>query len=112
MRTFSAAEMGWLLSALATSGTLRAQAATAPVRIDLTGGLGAVGDLHAAVAPLAAELRERADHARRRAELDGAARAPSPRSRRCRGPAPTPRRSLAARRSRRRTRRSIPPTSS
>ena len=72
VRTFSAAEIGWLLSALAGPGALRERAATAPVQIDLTGGLGALGDLHAAVAPLAAELRERADHARRRADLDGA----------------------------------------
>ena len=72
VRTFSAAEIGWLLCALAGPGALRERAAGAPVQIDLTGGLGALDDLHAAVAPLAAELRERAEHARRRAELDGA----------------------------------------
>ncbi len=71
VRTFSAAEAGWLLCALATAGPLRERAAAAPVQIDLTGGLGAIDDLHAAVAPLAAELRERAEHARRRSELDG-----------------------------------------
>ena len=59
VRTFSAAEMGRLLCALAGPGPLRERAAAAPLEIDLTGGLGAVGDLHAAVAPLAAELRER-----------------------------------------------------
>ena len=74
VRTFSAAEVGWLLSALAGPGPLRDRAATAPVQIDLTGGLGALGDLHAAVAPLAAELRRRTEHARRHAELDGARR--------------------------------------
>lgn len=72
VRTFSAAEVGWLLSALAGPGPLRDRALTAPVQADLTGGLGALGDLHAAVAPLAAELRRQGEHARRRAELDGA----------------------------------------
>ena len=71
VRTFSAAELGWLLGALAGPGPLRERAATAPLQVDLTGGLGAIGDLHAAVAPLAAELRERSEHARRRAQLDG-----------------------------------------
>ncbi len=71
VRTFSAAEVGWLLCALAGPGPLRERAAAAPVQIDLTGGLGAIDDLHGAVAPLAAELRERAEHARRRSALDG-----------------------------------------
>ncbi len=77
VRTFSAAEMGWLLAALAGPGALRDRAAQAPVRLDLSGGLGAIGDLHAAVAPLAAELRERAATARRHVELDDAP-APEP----------------------------------
>jgi fatty acid synthase len=71
VRTFSAAEIGWLLCALAGPGPLRERAAAAPLEIDLTGGLAAIDDLGAAVAPLAAELRARAAGARRRAELDG-----------------------------------------
>ncbi len=60
VRTFSAAEAGRLLCALAGPGPLRERAALAPVQIDLTGGLGAIGDTAGALAPLAAELRERA----------------------------------------------------
>ena len=71
LRTFSTAEIGWLLCALTAPGPLREQAAAAPLQLDLTGGMIAIDDLHAALAPLAAELRERADAARRRTELDG-----------------------------------------
>ncbi|MDP2711204.1 MAG: beta-ketoacyl synthase N-terminal-like domain-containing protein, partial [Solirubrobacteraceae bacterium] len=70
VRTCSTAELGWLLCALAGPGALREAAARAPVQVDLTGGLAAIGDLHAAVGPLAAELGERTAIARRRAELD------------------------------------------
>jgi fatty acid synthase len=77
VRTFSADEMGWLLSVLAAPGALRERAATAPLEVDLSGGLSRIGDLHAAVAPLAAELRERELAARRCSELDAAVAGPT-----------------------------------
>ena len=77
VRTFSAEEVGWLLSVLAGPGPARERAGDAPLRIDLSGGLSAIADLHGAVAPLAAELRERESAARRRGELDAAVAAPA-----------------------------------
>ncbi len=80
VRTFSTEEMGWLLSVLAAPGPLRERAAACPLQIDLSGGLSAIADLHGAVAPLAAELRERSAVARRRHELDAAVAPPAARS--------------------------------
>ena len=70
VRTFSAAEIGRLLCALAGPGPLRERAAVAPVQLDLTGGLGAVDDLPGAIAALAAEVRAGAAAPDRAAESE------------------------------------------
>ena len=71
VRTFSAAEMGWLLHGLCAP-TVREAAGDAPVRVDLSGGLGRVGNLHDAVAPLVEELeRLEAERATAPSDHDG-----------------------------------------
>ena len=60
VRTFSAQEMGWMLSVLACSPAVRERASQAPFELDLSGGLSRTSTTSTrAVEPLAAELRER-----------------------------------------------------
>ena len=59
VRTFSSAEMGWLIAGLCAPA-VAAAAGDGPLRADFTGGLGAVGNLRDAMAPLVAQL-QRAD---------------------------------------------------
>ena len=59
LRTFSAAEMAWLLGALCTPAA-RALAAIAPLRVTFDGGLGDV-PIRAALDPLRDELTERVE---------------------------------------------------
>jgi len=56
VRTFSNAEMGWLLTALVAPAVAQA-APDGPLRVDLTGGLGAIQNLRQAMAPLVQELQ-------------------------------------------------------
>ncbi len=60
VRTFSAAEMGWLVHTLC-SPAVRAAAGEGPIRADLSGGLADVEHLHDALAPLAEELERVAE---------------------------------------------------
>ncbi|MCA9538721.1 MAG: hypothetical protein KC620_07515, partial [Myxococcales bacterium] len=68
VRTFSAAEMGWLLAGLCGE-TARRLAAEAPLRADLTGGFAALEDVRAVVSGLRAELETEVAAARRRVAL-------------------------------------------
>jgi enoyl reductase-like protein/3-oxoacyl-ACP reductase-like protein/3-oxoacyl-(acyl-carrier-protein) synthase/acyl dehydratase len=63
VRTFSADEMGWLLAGVCAAPTPEA------TEIDLTGGLGRVDGLRAALEPLVDELADRAAGQRRRHQL-------------------------------------------
>lgn len=56
VRTFSTEEMAWLLTGLCTPATVAA-AGGVPLRADLSAGLGALGCLRDAVAPLLEQLR-------------------------------------------------------
>jgi fatty acid synthase len=62
IRTFSAAEMGWLLAAACADPHPEGE-------VDVTGGLAEVTDLRAALEPLAAELADRSVMQRRHHEL-------------------------------------------
>ena len=67
-RTFSNAEMGWLLASLC-SDELRQRAEKAPVQADLTGGFAAIGDVRAVVGKIREDLGDAAQNARRLGEL-------------------------------------------
>jgi fatty acid synthase len=75
VRTFSSAEMGWLLAAWCSPSVAAPQGA--PVRVDLSGGLGAVGSLRDAMAPLVAQLQAPLDGADAASTQDGDARIPA-----------------------------------
>ncbi len=73
VRTWCAAEMGWLLAHLAGHVAARPAATDgADLAVDLGGGLDRVPDLRAALVPLGAELLARGDVARREAALRAA----------------------------------------
>ncbi len=71
VRTFSAAEMGFLIAGLC-AGPARAVAQDQPLRADLTGRFGAIPDLRETVGAIRADIGAAVQTARRRAELDRA----------------------------------------
>ncbi len=71
VRTFSAAEMGFLIAGLCADGA-RGVAKAAPLRVDLTGGFGRIPDLRETVGRIRSAIAEEVAHARRRAALDDA----------------------------------------
>lgn len=83
VRTFSAAEMGFLLAGLCADAARRA-AWTTPLRVELTGGFEGIADLRRTVGDIRAAIDAEVSHARRLARLrDAFAEATAP-------PAPRP----------------------
>jgi enoyl reductase-like protein/3-oxoacyl-ACP reductase-like protein/acyl dehydratase len=68
VRTFSSAEMGWLLAS-ACGRQARQQAETAPLSLDLTGGFAAIADVKGTVESLRKALLDEAAAARRLTQL-------------------------------------------